>query len=338
MKLKERMLAITKRRNNSYNTFKIYWHWCAQYITFCKQGDEWMHPADCGAAEIEAFLSHLAVDRNVSPTTQNQALSGILYLYRHVLNIDIKGVNAVRAKTGNRNIPTTLNADELLRIFDVIKDPARLVTLIQYGGGTRIGETLSLRVKDVDLKRKQLTLWHSKGYKNRVTMFAPRISALLEAQIERAKHWWNIDQQEGNRGVSLPHAQGRKSPSSRRSFPWYYLFCSRDLSPGISETDRNWYRHHIHPSGIRSQLATAVKQAQINKRVTTHIFRHTWASHCLERGVNIKVIQELLGHSDLNTTMIYTHIDPGAAADGSKSPLEALAELKVNRPTLRIAN
>lgn len=323
------MLNAIKRRNNSYNTFKIYWRWCVKYMIFCKQGQEWVDPVQCGAAEIEAFLSHLAVDRNVSPTTQNQAFAAVLYLYRNVLDIDIQGVNAVRAKTGGQSIPIVLNPDELARIFNVIKDPARLANLLQYGGGTRISETLALRVKDVDLHRHQLTLWRSKGYKSRVTMFAPCIAPLLQVQIERARHWWQIDQQQGNLGVSIPHAYGRKNPTSNKSFAWYYLFCSPTLSQAPTGRDRGWYRHHLHSSGVSRQLAAAVKLAGISKRVTTHTFRHTWASHSLEQGVNIKVIQELLGHSDLNTTMIYTHINKNAAADGSKSPLERL----VSQPT-----
>lgn len=324
MKLKQQLQHAIRTNGKSYNTFKTYWGWCERFLRFSKAEGQWVHPRDMGEAEVETFLTDLAVNQRVAPSTQNQALAALLYLYKHVLKTELTGINALRAKP-KTTVPTVLSRGEVSSLLNRMTGKPQLIASLQYGCGLRIGEAVSVRLKDIDLNRSQLIVRHGKGGKDRVTCLPPSLRPLIEKQMQEAKRFCDQDIQNGSNGVSLPNAFGRKSKSAHHSYAWYFLFSSSKLSidPETSSAER--YRHHIHKSHISRQFKQAVQAAGITKHATSHTLRHSFATHLLEAGNDIRVVQELLGHVDLNTTQIYTHVNRNKASMGSRSPLESLA-------------
>jgi len=259
-----------------------------------------------GSAEIEAFLTHLAVDQNVAASTQNQALSALLFLYRDVLRKDLDfPIDSIRAKRPKR-LPTVLTKEEVLRVIGGLSGTYLLMAKLLYGSGLRLMECVRLRVKDVDFAQRQIVVRDGKGMEDRVTMLPDSVVTPLQENLQRVKRLHEEDLAKGYGSVYLPFALERKYPNANREWIWQYVFPSNRLSKdprtGIVR------RHHIGESSLQKAVREAVRVAGINKRVSCHTFRHSFATHLLESGYDIRTVQELLGHKDVKTTMIYTHV------------------------------
>ncbi|MBE7436027.1 MAG: integron integrase [Anaerolineales bacterium] len=308
------MSEILRSRHYSNRTEETYLDWVRRYILFHKK----RHPLEMGAEEIRAFLIHLATERTVAASTQNQALSAILFLYREVLHKEIEPILLSAAKRPER-LPTVLSREEVIRIIDRMNGLNKLMAQVLYGSGLRLMECLRLRVKDVDFEYKTLTVRDGKGEKDRVTPLPDSIIPDLRRQIERVRLLHEEDLSAGFGEVYLPTALENKYPNASRELAWQYLFPSpkRSLDPR-SGRER---RHHMDESGLQRTIKESTQKAGIQKRVSPHTFRHSFATHLLQNGYDIRTVQELLGHKDVRTTMIYTHvIQRGGMA--VKSPLD----------------
>jgi integron integrase len=320
MKLKEQMQRHTKLQGKSPKTFETYWHWCSEFFEFCRdKAGTWVHPKECGRKEIESWLTYLANERHVSKNTQNLALQSVLYLYREILEIKIEGVKAMRS-TKTVTVRDVLDVSELRRLFDHMDGVPLLAAQMMYGCGLRIGDLIALRIKDISFERKQIAVKTAKGDKWRYVSFPEVLHDAVKRQIESTRVLHRHDEQDNPNGVSLPGAYRRKSPSSARSIMWYWLFPSDTLSKGDEGV---FCRHHRDTSHIARQIKEASQRAGIEKRVTSHILRHCYATHSHENGVSLRTLMLLLGHNDIRTTEIYTHADKNAATS-AKSPLETL--------------
>jgi integron integrase len=275
------------------------------------------HPASMGRDDVNAFLTYLAVERSVSVSTQNQALSAFRFLYRVVLQDPLPWIDIVRA-VRPRRLPVILTVDETRQVIECVEPKARLVVRLLYGSGLCLLEALTLRVKDVDFERGQITIRHPKWKHDRVTMLPRAVAAELYEQILVAHHVHEQDLAEGWGRVWLPDALARKLPSAPAEWKWPWVFpaSSRWRDPGGNEG-----RHHLHETVVQRAVTRAAAESGIDKRVTCHTFRHSFATHLLERGHDIRTVQELLGHRDVSTTMIYTHVLQHGAR-GVRSPLD----------------
>ncbi|MEO7430598.1 MAG: integron integrase, partial [Dokdonella sp.] len=278
-----------------------------------------VHPREMGAVEVEAFLSTLAVHGNVAAGTQNQAFAALLFLYRTVLSIDLPWLDGlVRAKRPQR-VPTVLSRDEVARLLAVMDGRAGLIARLLYGTGLRLLECLRLRVKDIDFGRSEITVRQGKGGKDRRTMLPRSMVEPLEREIDRARTLHAQDSAAGFGEALLPHALARKYPTAARDFGWQYVFLStqrsRDPRSGVVR------RHHFDEAMLARALKVARQRAGIVKLVTAHTFRHSFAAHLLEAGYDVRTIQELLGHKDVATTQIYTHV-LNRGGQGVLSPLD----------------
>ena len=301
-KLLDQVREAIQVKHYSIRTEQAYVNWIKRYILFHDK----RHPREMGAAEIEAFLTHLAVDRNVAASTQNQALSALLFLYRQVLKQDLVGsIDSVRAKRPKR-LPTVLTKEETLRVIGFLSGTHQLMAKLLYGSGLRLMECVRLRVKDVDFAQRQIIVRDGKGMKDRVTMLPDVLIQRLREHLQHTRHIHEDDLAKGYGSVYLPFALERKYPNADREWLWQYVFpatrLSTDPRTGITR------RHHINESSLQKAVRRAAKRAGIDKRVTCHTFRHSFATHLLEDGYDIRTVQELLGHKDVKTTMIYTHV------------------------------
>jgi len=302
IKLLDRVRNTLRRRNYALSTEHAYINWIRRFIRF----HNLKHPRQMGRAEIEAFLTHLAVDKHVAAATQNQALNAIVFLYKHVLDMPLDfPLESVRARRSKR-IPTVLSREEARLVLACMKGTSLLICQILYGSGLRVGECLRLRVKDVDFKRRQLLIHDTKGRKDRATILPQALIDPLQQHLLRVKRIHEMDLKEGYGSVFLPDALERKYPYAANEWIWQYVFPSHKRSPdprtGVIR------RHHLGPHAVQRAIRRAVKLAGIKKRVTAHTFRHSFATHLLESGHDIRTVQSLLGHKDLRTTMIYTHV------------------------------
>jgi len=275
-----------------------------------------------GKPEIERFLSHLAVNRNVAPSTQNQVLNAILFLYTHVIDIPLNDyIDATRSKKRKR-LPTVLNQSEISRFFKHISGTNELMAKLLYGAGLRLMECIRLRVKDVDFENHQIIVRDGKGEKDRATVLPKTIQEDLRFHLKGVRRLFEQDLTGGRADVYMPHALAIKYPGAGKSWIWQWVFpaknCSRD--PGTEKVRR----HHTHETGLQKAVANAAKKAGINKRVSPHTLRHSFATHMLEAGKDIRRVQELLGHADVRTTMIYTHV-MSTNFETLGSPLDNLA-------------
>lgn len=304
-----------RARHYSWKTEQSYVHWIRRYILFHGK----RHPREMGKAEVEAYLTHLAVERNVAASTQNLALAAILFLYRDVLQIKLPWLDdVVRAKKPAR-IPTVLEREEVRLIIARLPAPQDLVVRLLYGSGLRLSEALRLRIKDVDFARRELVIRDGKGGKDRVTVLAQVCMESLKAQIAQSLELLALDRSLQRGGVHLPYALARKYPNAQFEAGWQYVFASRRLS--VEPRSGRIGRHHLFESCVQRAVKRAAVECRIRKPVSCHAFRHSFATHLLESGADIRTVQQLLGHSDVRTTMIYTHVINRGAL-GARSPLD----------------
>jgi integron integrase len=304
-------------RHFSLRTEKAYLGWIRRYVHFHGR----RHPRDMGATEVTAFLTYLAVEQKVAASTQNQALQALLFLYKQVLALDLPLLDSVVRAHAPRRLPVVLTQDEVRRIFQHIEGRPRLIVGLLYGGGLRVTEALQLRVKDLELTRREMVVREGKGAKDRVTVLPANLVAPLREHLAALNRWHLRERAAGAPGVSLPKALKRKYPNAGVSWPWQFVFPSATLCQ--DPYDGTVVRHHVHPKTVQRVVQVATQRAAINKPVGPHTFRHCFATHLLESGYDIRSVQELLGHSDVKTTMIYTHVlNRGGRA--VKSPLDGL--------------
>ena len=302
MKLMDRVRATSRLHHYSFETEKAYSTWIRRFIHF--HGTR--HPNEMGAAEVEAFLSHLATTRHVSASTQNQALSALLFLYQKVLEIDLPWLDEiVRAKRPSR-VPVVMSPGEVSRVLDALHGQHWLIASLLYGSGLRLIECLRLRLKDIDPEYRQLTVYDGKGRKDRRTLLPDKLVPHLERQREFVTTIFQRDCRQGLAGVSIPYAIGNKYSSAPRRLEWQYIFPSTRYAYIRFHGEER--RHHRHPAGVQRAVKIAVRRSGIRKRASCHTFRHSFATHLLEAGYDIRTVQELLGHANVNTTMIYTHV------------------------------
>lgn len=301
-KLLDQVRAVLRRKHYSLRTETSYLAWIKRYILFHGK----RHPRTMNVPEITMFLNDLAVQHKVSASTQNQALAALLFLYRDVLDVPLDAaIEAVRAKRPQR-LPTVLTKEEVAALLQHVPEPFAIMAHLLYGSGLRLMECVRLRVKDVDLAQRHLTVRDGKGQKDRITMLPVRIVPPLEAHLRAVQHQHADDLVLGYGSVYLPYALARKYPRAQREWGWQYVFPAERLS--IDPVDGAKRRHHISERGLQVAIGAAAKQAAIHKRVTCHTLRHSFATHLLLHGYDIRTVQELLGHKDVKTTMVYTHV------------------------------
>jgi integron integrase len=314
-KLLDRARDLIRVKHYSIRTEQTYLHWMKEFILFHNK----RHPAEMGAPEVEAYLTHLAVERKVAPSTQNVAMQSILFLYRELLGVELTGINALRAKKDKR-LPVVLTKAEVHLVLEQISDPTfRLQAKLLYGTGMRLLECLRLRVKDLDFGQSHIVVRDTKGNEDRVTLLPEQLKPILQEHLRHVKALHESDLQAGYGAVYLPYALERKYPNAGKEWGWQYLFPAARLS--VDPRSGVVRRHHADDSNLQRAVRAAAKASGVAKPATPHTFRHSFATHLLEAGYDIRTVQELLGHKDVKTTMIYTHVlNKGPL--GVRSPLD----------------
>jgi len=315
------MRQTIKRQGKSPKTFETYWQWVEDYLQYLKRTNsgEWIHPKECGRDEIEDWLTWLANYRHVAKSSQNTALQSVLYLYREILGITIENVSAMRSQQAKR-VREVISVEEVTRLFEQLDGVSLLASQLMYGCGLRISDVVGLRLKDISFDRKQLCVKQGKGDKWRFTAFPEVIHDAVKMQIESVKVLWRHDATDNPNGVSLPDSFRKKAANAARELRWYWLFPGDNLSKGHEGI---LCRHHRHPDHIARQIKEAADRAGIVSRVTSHILRHSYATHSHEQGVPMRTLMQLLGHTDIRTTEIYVHADEHGST-AAKSPLEKI--------------
>ncbi len=317
IRLMDQVREVLRFHHYAYNTEKSYVSWILQYIRFNNK----RHPRDMGKFEVEAFLSYLAITRGVAASTQNQAFSAIVFLYKQVLNVEFDlDIRAKRARKSPR-LPVVLSRSEVADIIDELSGVSQVMTKLMYGCGMRSLEVMRLRVHDIDFGQKKIVIRAAKGNKDRMTFLPDIVIDLLTEQISVVEKLHLKDLEKGFGEVFLPDALARKYVNASKSLGWQYLFPSTTIAK--DPRSEKFMRHHIHKSAMQKSIANVVKKLGIRKRVTPHVFRHSFATHMLESGANIRMVQVLLGHKDVKTTEIYTHV-MSAQFDSVQSPLDVL--------------
>jgi integron integrase len=309
------MRHALRLRRYSPRTEQSYVRWVSRFILF----NDMTHPAELGEEDVSRFLTWLATERRVSASTQNQALAALLFLYRGVLGQNLEWMDDVaRAKRPTR-LPVVLTRDEVGAVLRRLEGIPWLLASLMYGAGLRVGESLQLRVKDIDFSRNEILVRDGKGAKDRLTMLPQRAKQPLLRHLEEVRGQHDRDLLLGRGSVTLPQAIARKYPNARREWRWQWVFPA--VRHHIDRVSGERRRHHLHESVVQRAFRRAVKEAGLHKHATCHTLRHSFATHLLESGNDIRTIQELLGHKDVSTTMIYTHV-LNLGARGVRSPLD----------------
>ena len=316
-KLLDQLRNALRLKHYAYRTEQSYVHWVKRYIFF----HDTCHPKKMGVDEVELFLTDLAINGQVSASTQNQALSALLFLYEHVLQQPLGHVEFMWAQTPER-LPVVLTQDEVQAIMQQLSGTPLLVVQLLYGCGLRVVECLRLRVKDIDFGQQLIFVRNGKGGKDRTTPLPDRVQTPLSVHLEQVKAVHHADLQVGNGRVSMPTALAKKYPNANKEWQWQFVFPSKNLAKD-PRGDDTLFRHHLHTSTIQKAIRKAGQQSGIPKRVSPHVFRHSFATHLLEANYDIRTIQQLLGHKDVRTTMIYTHV-ANRNMLGVRSPLDEL--------------
>ena len=321
LRLMDQVRQVLRYHQYSYRTEQAYCGWITRYVRFhhCQ-----IHPKNMGKKEIEAFLSYLAAEEHCSASTQKQALNALVFLYRQVLDLPVSKELAPITAKQHRRPPVVLTKSEVTRLFHEINGPHLLMARLLYGAGLRLMECIRLRICDLDFERATLYVRGAKGGKDRVTLLPKPLHAALQSQVKKVKDLHEKDLGEGFGGAFLPNALAKKYPAASKEFRWQYLFPAKNVSQ--DPRSKAIRRHHVFESGLQKAVKAATNRAGLNKRVGCHTLRHSFATHLLEDGVNIRVVQELMGHADVKTTEIYTHVmekDINAVV----SPLETLDSL-----------
>jgi integron integrase len=312
------VVGVLRARHYSPRTQEAYMHWIRRYLEYFG----YRHPRLLDVRDVNAFLTHLAVDRGVAASTQNQALSALLFLYNKVLEQPFGGVEIVRAQKPKR-LPVVLSRNEVAGVLSFMDGVPWLVCALLYGSGARVTEGLTVRVKDLDFDRGELIIRDGKGRKDRVTTFPDKLRGPLEQHLRRVRRQHMADLEKGLGRVPLPDALARKYPNANREWGWQWVFPASSHFTDRVTGDR--HRWHLHESVVEKAVRQAARMAGIAKHVTPHTFRHSFGTHVLEAGYDIRTVQELLGHEDVRTTMIYTHV-LNRGGRGVLSPLDALPE------------
>ena len=313
------MRHLLRRLGYAYRTELTYCDWVKRFIRFHSIQNRESLLID-PEAKVEPFLTYLAVNKNVAPSTQNQAFNALVFLYSKVLQVPLKGVNASRSRKEPR-IPVVLSKEEVSDILILLEGTTGLIVKILYAGGLRISEAVRLRVQDIDFGFKQITIRDGKGKKDRVTPLANNLVVPLQLHLAKVALIHEKDLELGFGSVYLPYALGKKYPNAAKNLSWQYVFPSRCLA--VDPRSDITRRHHIDQSVVNKAIKRTVKQCGITKKVSAHTFRHSFATHLLQTGTDIRTIQALLGHANLQTTMIYTHVLK-QGAQGVTSPLDDL--------------
>lgn len=314
-KLLDQVRDKLRVKHYAIRTEQSYVDWIKRYIYFHVK----THPKDLGAQDVEAFLTHLAVEGRVSASTQNQAKSAILFLYREVLEIRLPWLDNVTQAKAPKKLPVVLTVAEVQAVLSRLSGSHLLIASLLYGGGMRLMEAVRLRVKDVDFARHEIIVREGKGFKDRVTMLPESVTAALKAHLAKVKALHKEDSAQGHGEVYLPFALDKKYPNAGHEWGWQYVFPSRNLS--VDPRSGKMRRHHLDEKGLQRAMKQAVRDAGLVKPATPHTLRHSFATHLLEGGYDIRTVQELLGHSDVSTTMIYTHV-LNKGGRGVMSPLD----------------
>jgi integron integrase len=301
-RLYESVIEAFRVRHYSPRTQEAYVHWIRRYIAY----HQFQHPRLFREDDVNHFLTHLAVHETVSASTQNQALSAILFLYEHVLKQPLDRIDGVVRARRSKRLPVVLTVDEVARILSHLKGDKWLIAMLLYGGGLRLLESLKLRVKDLDFQRRELTVRQGKGDKDRITMLPQSVLGPLQRHLAKVESIHKKDLEEGYGRIDMPDALARKYPNANREWRWQYVFPQANRWRNTKTGEQG--RHHMDESLVQRAVAVAVGEAGLTKRVTCHTFRHSFATHLLANGYDIRTVQELLGHSDVRTTMIYTHV------------------------------
>lgn len=301
-KLMDQVRAIIRLRGFSYSTEKTYTDWIKRFILFHGK----RHPNEMGVEEIRAYLTYLVVERNVAPSTQNQALHSLLFLYKQVLNIELPFIGPLPLAKKEPRLPVVFTRAEVQAILAQLSGEKWLMASLLYGAGLRLTECLRLRVKDIDFERNIITVREGKGSKDRITMLPQPVKEPLRQHLVGIKRAHEVDLDDGFGTVELPFALASKYPQAATEWKWQYVFPapkrSRDPRSGAIR------RHHLDPSVLQKSVKAAIRQSRVAKHGSCHTFRHSFATHLLEAGYDIRTVQELLGHADVKTTMIYTHV------------------------------
>lgn len=314
-KLLNQISDLTRLRHMSLRTEQAYRNWAKRYILFHGK----RHPREMGADEVRAFLTHLAVSEKVAASTQNQAFNALLFLYRHVLQIELGGLSGVERALPSRNLPVVFTKEEAQAVITHLKGEHKLIGSLLYGSGLRIMEGVRLRIKDMDFSRGEIMVRDGKGEKDRLTMLPRSLAPQLEVQIESVRRLHEHDLKRGFGEVYLPYALERKYRHAAKEFIWQYVFPAANIS--VDPRTHKSRRHHISEKNVQRAVKTALSKAGVRKNGTCHSFRHSFATHLLEDGYDIRTVQELLGHKDVRTTMIYTHV-LSKGGRGVRSPLD----------------
>jgi integron integrase len=316
-KLLDRVRDLIRSRHYSRRTEEAYVYWIRKYILFHGK----RHPQELGADDIARFLAWLATERGVSSSTQNQARSAVVFMYREVLRLELGAIEHVPRARSPQRVPVVLSPGEVRQVLTQLQGVPRLVASLLYGSGLRLQECLSLRVKDLDFDRREITVRRGKGQKDRRVMLPEHLNEPLRAHLESVRQLHARDLGAGLGRVVLPEALDRKFPNAGTDWRWRFVFPAgricRDPRYGSPS------RFHLHESAIQRAVTDAARRAGLSKRVTCHTFRHSFATHLLESGSDIRTVQELLGHADVSTTMVYTHV-LNRGGLGVKSPLDRL--------------